>query len=180
MTTIHAPRLDLVLLSTEVMRSLIAGDWAAVEPLIGARVPDAWRTAEWRWLRDRPSQAEADPAVIPWFPRALLLRRGAERPDPIVVGHAGFHGPPDEEGRVEIGYTVIEEHRRRGFAEEAVRALMGWALGEQGVTGFRASVGPWNAPSLHLVRKLGFVRVGVQWDEEDGEELVFHRDGPPA
>jgi RimJ/RimL family protein N-acetyltransferase len=143
-------------------------------------VPDDWRTAEWRWLRDRPDLAAADPTVIRWFPRALLLRKGADRPEPTVVGHAGFHGPPDDEGRVEIGYTVIPEHRRRGYAEEAVRALMGWALSEQGVTRFRASVGPWNAPSLHLVRKLGFVRVGVQWDEEDGEELVFHRDGLPA
>jgi RimJ/RimL family protein N-acetyltransferase len=180
MTTIHAARLDLVLLSPEMMRSLLTADWAAVEGPLGARVPEDWRTAEWRWLRDRSSQAEADPAVIPWFPRALLLRKGVERPEPIVVGHAGFHGPPDEGGRVEMGYTVIAEHRRRGFAEEAVRALMGWAASERGVTRFRASVGPWNAPSLNLVRKLGFVRVGVQWDEEDGEELVFHRDGLPA
>ena len=57
---------------------------------------------------------------------------------------------------------------------------MGWAASEQAVTRFRASVGPWNTPSLNLVRKLGFVRVGVQWDEEDGEELVFHRNGLPA
>jgi RimJ/RimL family protein N-acetyltransferase len=180
MTRIHGPRLDLILLSPGMMRSLLAADWAAVEPLLGARVPDDWRSADWRWLRDRPSQSEADPAMIPWFPRAMLLREGAERPETIVVGHAGFHGPPDEEGRVEMGYTVIAEHRRRGYAEEAIRALMGWALSEQGVTRFRASVGPWNAPSLNLVRKLGFVRVGVQWDEEDGEELVFHRDGLPA
>ena len=28
-------------------------------------------------------------------------------------------------------------------------------------------------PSLVLVAQLGFQQTGVQWDEEDGEELVF-------
>lgn len=28
-------------------------------------------------------------------------------------------------------------------------------------------------PSLVLISKLGFVQTGVQWDERDGEELVF-------
>ena len=50
-----------------------------------------------------------------------------------------------------------------------------WAAA-QGVHRFRASVGPWNQPSLNLVRKLGFVQTGTQMDEVDGEELVFETD----
>jgi len=34
-------------------------------------------------------------------------------------------------------------------------------------------VAPNNEPSLGLIRKLGFVQTGVQWDEIDGQELVF-------
>ena len=38
---------------------------------------------------------------------------------------------------------------------------------------FVTSISPENVPSLNLVRKLGFVQVGTQWDDEEGEELVF-------
>ena len=36
-----------------------------------------------------------------------------------------------------------------------------------------ASVSPENVASLALVGKLGFVRVGRQWDADDGQELVL-------
>ena len=39
----------------------------------------------------------------------------------------------------------------------------------------RASVSPANVASLTLVQQYGFVRVGEQWDEEDGLELVHER-----
>jgi hypothetical protein len=33
-----------------------------------------------------------------------------------------------------------------------------------------------NAPSLAIVRRLGFVQTGEYWDDEDGLELVFELD----
>jgi hypothetical protein len=40
-------------------------------------------------------------------------------------------------------------------------------------------VSPQNVPSRTLVASLGFVEVGSQWDEEDGEETVFERAAGP-
>ena len=180
-SVIHASRLDLVLMSPPLMRSMLAEDWATAGRLLGAQIPQEWRTGHWRWLGNRPAQAEADPSVIPWLPRVQLLRQPADRGGGgLVVGDAGFHGPPDDEGRVEIGYMVISEYRRRGFAEEAVRALMAWSARERGITRFRASIGLQNIPSLSLIRKLGFVQAGAYHHEELGEQLIFHRDGPPG
>jgi RimJ/RimL family protein N-acetyltransferase len=181
-SVIHGPRLDLVLMSPQLMRSMHAADWPTAARLLGAQVPEEWRTANWRWLGTRPAQAEADPSVIPWLPRAQLLRQPADRSrsDPTVVGEVGCHGPPDDEGRVELGYSVVSGHRRRGFAEEAVRALTGWAAREHGVSRFRACIGRLNIPSLNLIRKLGFVQVGACHREGFGELLIFHRDGLPG
>jgi RimJ/RimL family protein N-acetyltransferase len=92
------------------------------------------------------------------------------------VGHIGFHGPPDAGGRVEVGYTVLPERRRQGLATEACLALFAWARDEHGVARFRASVSPDNEPSLAVVQKLGFRQTGRQWDDVDGEELVFELD----
>ena len=55
---------------------------------------------------------------------------------------------------------------------------MTWAHEQKGIHDFIASVSPGNAPSLTVVRKLGFVQTGEQWDEEDGLELVFERSLP--
>jgi [ribosomal protein S5]-alanine N-acetyltransferase len=99
----------------------------------------------------------------------------------VKVGHAGFHGWPGVNGperahAVEVGYTVFPEHRRRGYEIEAVVALLAWARG-RGVDHFIASVSPGNEPSRRLIRKLGFVQTGDQWDDEDVRELVFELDG---
>lgn len=175
---IHAPRLDLVRMSPPLMRALLAADWAEAERLLGARIPEEWHGEYWQWLGQRPDQAEADPSMMPWLPRVLLLPKDDDsaRDEATVVGEAGFHGPPDADGRVEIGYMVACEHRRRGYAEEAVRALMAWAVAEQGIARFRASISPQNTASLNLIRKLGFVQAGTQQHEIRGEELIFHHD----
>ena len=82
---------------------------------------------------------------------------------------------PGADDAVEIGYTIFEPWRGRGYATEAARALMEWARAEHGIRRFIASVAPGNAPSLAIVRRLGFEQTGEQWDEEDGLELVWER-----
>ena len=174
---IHGPRLGLVLMSPALMRALLAGDWDQAGLLLEAPIPGQWRGEDWRWLGQRAGQAEANPSAIAWLPRVLLLRPADDsRQEPLVVGDAGFHGQPDGDGRVEIGYKVIDGHRRRGYAEEAVRALMAWATAEQGVTRFRASISPQNAPSLSLIRKLGFTEASTGQHDRRSEELIFHHD----
>jgi len=179
---IRARRLDLVLMSPALMRALLAADWAKAGRLLGTDIPGEWRRDDWQWLGQRPERAEADRSVFPWLPRVLLLRTAGDSSsdEPVVVGQAGFHGPPDNDGRVEIGYTVVAEHRRHGYAEEAARALMSWASAEHSITRFRACISPGNTASLNMIRKLGFVQVGNQRHAKWGEELVFHRDGETA
>jgi [ribosomal protein S5]-alanine N-acetyltransferase len=164
---IRSARLDLVSLSAPFIEALLDGDRTGAESLLGLAIPDSWPQENRHMLQLRLKQMRDDPSVRPWLARAMVVRE----PAPVVVGYIGFHSGP-EDGMVEVGYTVDPDHRRRGYAEEAVRALFDWAR-DQGVRRFRASVGPWNAPSLALVRKLEFVQTGVQWDELDGEELVF-------
>ena len=103
---------------------------------------------------------------------------GPARPVARHRGQRGLSRGPDDAGVAEIGYEVIPEERRKGYASEAAEALMTWAGREHGVRRFRASVGPWNKPSLALVRPLGFKRVGVQIDDVDGKELVFELEQP--
>ena len=147
--------------------------------ILGASIPEDWPDDDDRRLLElRRKQLQEEPASAPWLVRAIVDRHQRR-----MVGNIGFHGPPDERGTVEVGYTILPDHRRRGYAEEAIRTLFEWAHATHGIRRFRASVSPDNEPSLALTRKLGFVQVGVQWDERDGQELVYETSyplSPPA
>jgi RimJ/RimL family protein N-acetyltransferase len=77
----------------------------------------------------------------------------------VVVGDCGWFGPPDDEGVVEIGYGLAPSARGRGVGHQAVRLLVLW-VGAQGATRVRAEARPGNEPSLRLLARLGFERVG--------------------
>ena len=173
---IASDRLDLVLLSHDAIEALLEGRRADAERDLDAVIPGDWPDEhDTRFLRYRQRQLERAPQAEPWLVRAVILRELR-----LMIGHAGFHGQPGVNGKqdpeaVELGYTIFESHRGRGFATEAAQALMRWAAEERGIHRFFASVSPTNAPSLAIVAKLGFVQTGEQWDEEDGLELVFER-----
>ncbi len=155
-----------------LLEALVSGDRPAAQRLAGFPLPADWPTPGDEFvLTLRRDQLRADAGELPWLLRALVRRD----PAPVMVGRIGFHAPPDADGMVEIGYWVLPGHRRRGYAREAVTAALAWAAAQPGVRRLRASVGPANVASLSLVRDLGFTEVGTQWDERDGEELVFER-----
>ena len=89
-----------------------------------------------------------------------------------VVARCGFHAPPDADGRVELGYRVQLQWRRRGLATELATGMLGWAR-EQGATRCVASTVPDNLASQAVLAKLGFVRTGEWMDEVDGLEWVY-------
>lgn len=172
---IRTRRFELVSMSMRFMRLLLARDLEGAVAEIGAAVPANLTDTLDNFLRFRIADLELDPTAQPWLGRAVVLTEpdGTRR----IIGSAGFHAPPDEEGRVEIGYRVEPEYRRQGVATEVVLALFDWAAREHGVRRFRASVSPLNVPSLAIIRQLGFRQVGVRIDDIDGRELVFELDG---
>lgn len=166
---IVSERLDLVWLSPALIDAVLEGRREEAAAMLGAPLPDDFPGEDVPFLQIRREDMRRDPPWAPWLMRALILRGTP----PVMVGHAGFHGPPDAKGVAEIGYTVFPEHRRRGFAIEAAEALMAWAKREHGVRRFRASVSPSNQPSIELARKLRFRRTGAHIDDVDGFEYEF-------
>ena len=161
--------LELVPLTVAVLEALLRGDLDAAST--GAGAPLTPFLVEQRWLwRIRLHQVAADPGSLAWIARAAL-----DRVSGVVVGHVGFHGPPDERGMVEVAYAVDPVWRRQGYATAMLRAALAWAAEGPGVRVVRASVSPDNAASLATLRPFGFAHVGEQYDEVDGVELLFER-----
>jgi RimJ/RimL family protein N-acetyltransferase len=174
---IRTERLELVSMSVPFLEALGRRDVQGAAREIGAAVPPWLPEQLEHFVQYRLATLRVDPSARPWLGRALVLPEadGGRR----VIGTAGFHSPPDGEGRVEIGYRVDPAYRRQGYAIEAVRGLFDWAAG-RGVHRFIASISPDNEPSLALASKLGFRQVGQQVDEIDGLELIFETTWPQA
>ncbi|MBF4634349.1 GNAT family N-acetyltransferase [Agreia pratensis] len=163
------PRVRLAFLGDEVYALLQHGDLAGASRRSRLDLPQAFVTSEsWLWPVFRAKIA-ADPAA-----EAVVVRAIVDAETNVVVGHAGFHAPPDARGMLEVGYTVLEAHRRQGYATSTVSLLLQEAA-EHAASVVRASVSPDNVASLAVVRKLGFVHVGEEIDDEDGLELVYER-----
>jgi RimJ/RimL family protein N-acetyltransferase len=163
------PEVRLHPLPVAAMYALIEGDAVRASQITGVQLGDYFLEDRMVWLLNyRVKQLAEDPSSADWVVRVVV-----SVPDGDAVGHAGFHGPPDANGMVEIGYSVVPEFRRRGYAKAIVATLLERACSEPDVGTVRASISPNNEASLATIAGFGFTQVGEQWDDEDGVELLF-------
>ncbi|OSY42600.1 Acetyltransferase (GNAT) family protein [Streptomyces platensis] len=71
-----------------------------------------------------------------------------------AIGGLGFHGPADENGSVTIGYGLIQSARGKGYASEALRALLLFAQAH-GVTCVKGDADHDNLASQHVMTAAG-------------------------
>lgn len=162
----HESKLRLVRIGEPVVHALARGETANTSEcpvtayLIGDECVGLWRL--------RSKQLADAPADAPWVTRFVVVPG-----DDAPVGLAGFHGPPDEVGMVEIGYRIDPIQRRKGYARRALETLLAVARAHPDVRVARVTIGPDNHASRSLVEGYGFEEVGEQWDDEDGLEIIL-------
>ena len=163
------PDVRIVHLTGPAFHALAEGDLAAANAVSPVPLSAYLAGPECRGVwRRRSRQAEEDPTSAAWITGIIWDEQRR-----LAVGRAGYHGPPDASGMVEIGYAVDPAHRRRGYARAALEALLARARRELQVRTVRVSIRPDNLPSSGLALQFGFHQVGEQWDDEDGLEIVY-------
>jgi RimJ/RimL family protein N-acetyltransferase len=95
--------------------------------------------------------------------------------DGRAVGAMGFHGPPDDEGRVEVGYDLAAAARGNGYATKALRALSAWAAAHEEVRTVLGKTDPANTASQAVLMRAGFTRVPAEGDLHLYELPARHR-----
>jgi RimJ/RimL family protein N-acetyltransferase len=96
---------------------------------------------------------------------AYEIRRGS---DGQAIGGLGFHGPADHNGSVTIGYGLIPSAQGRGYASEALRALLAFAR-SRGITCVHGDTDHDNVASQHVM-----TAVGMELAAED-ERLKYYK-----
>jgi ribosomal-protein-alanine N-acetyltransferase len=118
------------------------------------------------WADDFPD--EGDRVIA-----GLLTRRGVpsgrdqdfgqrlviERASQLVVGGAGFFGPPDADGRTELGYGIVPSRQGRGYATEVLLELVRFGLADPETVELFAGVELVNVASVRVLEKAGLRRI---------------------
>jgi ribosomal-protein-alanine N-acetyltransferase len=95
----------------------------------------------------------AEPGDEAWGHRQVV-----ERASGLVVGGIGFFGPP-QDAEVEIGYGIVPSRQGRGYATEALRAMIAMAWADARVRTVVAGTDPGNVASQRVLEKAGFRRI---------------------
>jgi [ribosomal protein S5]-alanine N-acetyltransferase len=111
------------------------------------------------------------PGHDPWRHGFFVVYRGTG----AAIGCAGFKGPPDSTGTVEIAYGIAPTFEGQGYATEAAAALVAYAFATPRVEVVRAHTLPTANASTRVLAKCGFRRVGTVVDPEDGTVWRWER-----
>ncbi len=99
------------------------------------------------FLRENAKQPVNTPHT--WLQFAVCLKDGQ------IIGDVGIHFP-DSQVQAEVAYTLSPAYQGKGYALEAVKALVDYLFGTLKKHRVYASVDPRNVPSYKLLEKLGF------------------------
>jgi [ribosomal protein S5]-alanine N-acetyltransferase len=174
MPRLHTARLDLVPGSAEHLRADLAGR-AALQGALGAEVSAEWPPELYdadavryslEWVLTHPEQSD-------WGGFYVVLRSSGLDPARLI-GICGFKGKPDSTGSVELGYGILPAQQRRGYATEAVLALVDWAFGRPEVSMVVGQTLPHLTASIGVLEKSGFRYAGLGSDPHApaGEQVI--------
>lgn len=169
---ITTARLELIPATADMLRAALAGP-DALAVAIEAEVPPSWPPEyldddAFRYMLNMLEGADAGAAHLPatsasanpgeWLMYFIILTRRQE--GRLLIGSAGYKGPPNDDGTVEVGYGIVSDQRRRGYASEAVRGLLRQAFKERRVRRVIAETYPELVGSLGVLATCGFQYIG--------------------
>jgi RimJ/RimL family protein N-acetyltransferase len=162
--TVQTVRLELVRATLELLEAELPHR-ARFAAMLRVPVPADWPPG----LNDAQSQQfmiarmrrEGESDFNGWY---IVLREPR-----AVIGNCGFKSLP-QNGRVELGYSVVERFQRNGYCTEAIRALIAQAFTYAEVHSVVAQTLPHLTPSLRVMEKCGMTFAGE--GEEDGMKTV--------
>lgn len=149
-------RMMLIPFTTEIIQATIQQDNKRLLKL-GINPTKGWPEPELREALPYFNQQIIDHGVTGYNSWLMLDKQTKD-----IIGSLGFINEPDNNGSVEIGFGVVQQKRRKGYCEEAVKALIIWASAKQEVKLITAQCNKDNRKSINLLKKIGFKEKGIE------------------
>jgi len=171
-TSLDTARLSLLPCTPEQLLALIDGP-EDFERLVGVPAAEGLHgfyvssDVSQDWLDMLRSSTQSDP----WRHGFFVVHRDTRS----VIGSAGFKGPPDSDGMVEIAYGIVPSFEGHGYATEVAAELVRFAFARGGIRLVRAHTRPVANASTRVLTKCGFHHTGSVVDPDDGPVWRWER-----
>ncbi len=129
--------------------------------LLDAHVDQGWPPGEYdrnaqEYFRDRLQ--EEGSAAIGWY-GWYAVHHDESPSSPVLVAACGYFGPPNDQGSVEIGFSVMPQWCGQGIATAMARALVINAFSDSRVRLVTAHASPVNSASCKVLQNCGFRQI---------------------
>ncbi len=142
--------------------------------LLNTQVEPGWPPGEY----DRNAQEffyncykENGISVIGWYVWYAITLPKNNIPS-LLIGAGGYFGPPDKDGIVEIGFSIVPSQRQKGYATEIANALVENAFNDNRVHKVIAHTTIHNKASCKVLEKSGFNYI---FNKHESNNLFFER-----
>ncbi len=95
-----------------------------------------------------------------------------------IVGQFWFNGKPSENGELEMFFSIEKPFRKKGYATEAVKALLEWVKGSKLFRVLLVEAFDHNLAAMNSLKKLGFRKIEpdlddfISYSDEDEEVAI--------
>ena len=145
-------RLILIPFTMQICNHIIDGDFSDLYKMSlkkGKSWPDNDVIETLPKIINNLSQVEAPTGFESW----MIAKNDTSE----IIGDVGFKGYNYQEENIDIGYGIIQEERRNGYAEEAASALIKWAFSNENIKEITARCSIENVSSIQLLKKIKFI-----------------------
>jgi len=128
------------------------------------------------WERTDPDGVRAEIRDMarraPGQPGGWIQLSVEERSTGRLVGDVGLSPADGEPGVIKVGYTIAPAFQGRGYATEAVGALVDYAFERLGADVVRAYASADNVPSIRVAEKVG-MRLVERIERRSGNDVRY-------
>jgi [ribosomal protein S5]-alanine N-acetyltransferase len=154
---LETDRLLLIPYTTQICRNVLNGDYSDLDTLNlkkGKSWPDNDVMETLPKIINNLAMVEAPTGFESWM---IIKKETLE-----IIGDLGFKGFNYEAENIDIGYGIIKEERRKGYAEEAATAIIKWAFSNAIVKEITARCLADNTNSINLLTKFNFKELATK------------------
>ncbi|WP_182201574.1 GNAT family N-acetyltransferase [Paraliobacillus salinarum] len=159
MPYVKTDRLTLVTFTIEMMRAALLSN-KELEKITTFNVPPEYPMEVYKELLpykiERFSQY---PEENEW--EGIIVHTG----DNVIIGDLGFKGGPDENGEMDLGYSILPKYQGNRFATEMAVAMVRWGLKHPKVKKITASCSNENQASIRVLEKAGLKQTDIKDNE---------------
>lgn len=150
MPFIETERLKIITFTVDLMEAFLRGD-SEIEKLAPYRAAPEYPLEIYKqFFKYKIERFRKFPNENEW--EGIIIHKN----DNMIMGDMGFKGGPNQEGIIDIGYSIVPSYRGCGYATEMGKAMVNWGLSQPNVKKVIATCDPDNFASIRVLEKIGF------------------------